>query len=112
MTTTHRDGTRPNPPLLGSLAYLVLNLPIGIGAFVFVVTTLSLGIGTAIIWVGVAVLALAVLAMRGLATLERLMASVGGQVGFLEGIGLSGILGGKAGFSPKTLLVPLLFIVL
>jgi hypothetical protein len=72
MTTTHRDGTRPNPPLLGSLAYLVMNLPIGIGAFVFVVVTLSVGVGTAIIWVGVAVLALSVLAMRGLTTLERM----------------------------------------
>jgi hypothetical protein len=72
MTTTHRDGTRPNPPLLGSVAYLVMNLPVGIGAFVFVAVTLSVGLGTAIIWVGVAVLALSILAMRGLATLERL----------------------------------------
>jgi hypothetical protein len=72
MTTTHRDGTRPNPPLLGSLAYLAMNLPIGIASFVFVVTTVSVGVGTAVIWVGVAVLALAFLAMRGLASLERI----------------------------------------
>jgi hypothetical protein len=71
-TTTHRDGTRPNPPLLGSLAYLAMNLPIGIGSFVFVVTAVSVGVSTVIIWVGVAVLALAVLVMRGLASLERL----------------------------------------
>jgi hypothetical protein len=70
MTTT--DGTRPNPPLLGSLAYLVMNLPVGIGSFVFVVVAMSVGIGTAIIWVGVAVLAVGVLVMRGLANLERL----------------------------------------
>jgi hypothetical protein len=72
MTTTHRDGTRPNPPLLGSIGYLLMNLPVGIASFVFVVVTVSVGVGTAIIWVGVAVLALGVLVTRGLAGLERL----------------------------------------
>jgi hypothetical protein len=72
MTTTHRDGTRPNPPLLGSIAYLAMNLPIGIASFVFVVVTMSVGAGTAVIWVGLAVLAIGVLGMRGLASLERL----------------------------------------
>jgi hypothetical protein len=72
MTTTHRDGTRPNPPLLGSLAYLAMNLPIGIGTFVFVVATMSLGVSTLIIWVGLAVLALSILVMRGLTSLERM----------------------------------------
>ena len=70
--TTERDGSRPNPPLLGSLAYLVMNLPIGIASFVFVVTTLSVGVGTVVIWVGLAVLAISVLGMRGMAALERL----------------------------------------
>jgi len=69
--TTERDGTRPNPPLLGALVYLLMNLPIGIASFVFVVTTLSLGAGTLIIWVGLAVLAVAVLAWRGFAQVER-----------------------------------------
>ena len=72
MTTTHRDGTRPNPPLLGSLAYLVMNLPIGIGSFVLVVVSMSVGLGTVVIWVGVAVLAVALLVMRGLTGLERM----------------------------------------
>jgi len=71
-TTTERDGSRPNPPLFGSLAYLVMNLPIGIASFVFVVTSLSVGVGTAIVWVGVAVLALSALVMRGMASLERM----------------------------------------
>ncbi|MGB3443106.1 MAG: sensor domain-containing protein [Actinophytocola sp.] len=71
-TTTERDGSRPNPPLLGALAYLVMNLPIGIASFVFVVTTMAVGVSTVIIWVGLAVLAVAVLGMRGMATLERL----------------------------------------
>jgi hypothetical protein len=68
---TERDGTRPNPPVLGSLAYLVLNLPVGIAGFVFVVTALSVGLSTAIIWVGVPVLALAMLTWRAAARLER-----------------------------------------
>ncbi|TDV42145.1 sensor domain-containing protein [Actinophytocola oryzae] len=72
MTTTHRDGTRPNPPLLGSLAYLVMNLPIGIGSFVFVVTSTFLGLGTVVIWVGLAVLTVGMLAMRGMTGLERM----------------------------------------
>jgi hypothetical protein len=72
MTTTERDGIRPDPPLLGSLAYLVMNLPIGIASFVFVVTSVSVGAGTVIIWVGLAVLALAVLVWRGAAQLERM----------------------------------------
>lgn len=71
-TTTERDGSRPNPPVLGSLAYLVMNLPIGIASFVFVVTSLSVGVGTAIIWVGVGILAVAMLIWRGAAGLERL----------------------------------------
>jgi putative sensor protein len=70
--TIERDGSRPNPPVLGALAYLLLNLPLGIAGFVFVVVTMSVGISTAIIWVGVGILAVALLAYRGLATLERL----------------------------------------
>ncbi|HEY7597740.1 MAG TPA: sensor domain-containing protein [Actinophytocola sp.] len=69
--TTERDGTRPNPPLLGALLYLVMNLPIGIASFVFVVTMLSVGVGTVIVWVGLAVLAIAVLVWRGFAQAER-----------------------------------------
>ena len=68
---TERDGTRPNPPVAGSLAYLVLNLPVGMAAFVFLVTMVSVGVSTAIIWVGVPVLAIALLVWRGAARLER-----------------------------------------
>ena len=66
-----RDGTNPNPPVLGSLAYLVMNLPVGIGSFVFLVTAVSVGVSTAIIWVGVPVLMVALLVWRGAASLER-----------------------------------------
>lgn len=68
---TERDGTKPNPPVLGSLAYLLLNLPAGIAGFVMVVTMLSLGVSTVIIWVGLPVLMLAILLTRGFARLER-----------------------------------------
>jgi hypothetical protein len=68
---TERDGTRPNPPLLGSLAYLVMNLPLGIASFVFAVTTLTVGVSTVVIWVGLAVLAVSMLVTRGFAALER-----------------------------------------
>ncbi|OLF14840.1 sensor domain-containing protein [Actinophytocola xanthii] len=70
--TTESDGTQPNPPLLGSITYLVMNLPIGIASFVFVVTSAAVGLSTVIIWVGVAVLALATLVWRGAAQLERM----------------------------------------
>jgi hypothetical protein len=66
-----RDGTRPNPPVVGALAYLLLNLPVGIVSFVFVVTMLAVGVATAVIWIGVPVLAVAVLAWRAGAQLER-----------------------------------------
>jgi hypothetical protein len=69
--TTERDGTRPDPPVFGSLAYLVMNLPIGIASFVFVVTMLAVGAGTVIVWVGLGVLAVAMLAWRGFAQAER-----------------------------------------
>jgi Putative sensor len=69
--TTERDGTRPDPPLFGSLAYLVMNLPIGIASFVFVVTTMAVGMGTVIVWVGLGVLAVSMLVWRGFAQVER-----------------------------------------
>ncbi|MCT2588212.1 sensor domain-containing protein [Actinophytocola gossypii] len=70
--TTDRDGTQPDPPLWGSLAYLVLNLPIGIASFVFVVTMTSVGLSTVVIWVGLVVLAVAAVVWRGAAQLERM----------------------------------------
>ncbi|MEU6645868.1 sensor domain-containing protein [Saccharomonospora sp. NPDC046836] len=64
----HR-GNRPS--VGGSAAYLLLNLPVGIIGFVFLVTTLTVGVSTAIIWVGLPILALAILGTRGGARLER-----------------------------------------
>lgn len=68
---TESDGTRPNPPVLGALAYLMLSMPLGIATFTMVVTLLSVGVSTVIIWIGLPVLAAAVLLWRGTARLER-----------------------------------------
>ena len=58
-------------PLAGSIAYLLLGWPIMLFAFVMVVTFTALGIGTAVIWVGLPILAFALLMARGFATMER-----------------------------------------
>jgi hypothetical protein len=65
------DGTTPRPPVAGSLVYLVMNLGVGIAAFTALVTLFAVGIGTAVVWVGLPVLALAVLLCRGGAQVER-----------------------------------------
>ncbi|TFV91306.1 sensor domain-containing protein [Blastococcus sp. CT_GayMR16] len=51
--------------------YVLVSFPVAIAAFVVLVTGLSLGVGLLVVWVGVAVLAAALLAARALATLER-----------------------------------------
>ncbi|GAB3474383.1 sensor domain-containing protein [Amycolatopsis cihanbeyliensis] len=73
MTTANvaHGGTHQRPPFGGSLAYLLMNMPLGIGCFVTLVTLSSVGLGTAIIWVGIPVLALGVLLCRGGARVER-----------------------------------------
>jgi signal transduction histidine kinase len=51
--------------------YALVSFPVAIAAFVLVVTGFALGVGLLAVWVGVAVLAAALLAARGFATLER-----------------------------------------
>ena len=65
------DGTRPNPPLLGSLVYLLLNLPAGIASFIVIVPMVTVGLGMTVIWVGVPVLMTVVLLGRAAAGVER-----------------------------------------
>lgn len=65
------DGSRSRTPIVGSVLYLLMNLPLGIASFVLLVTLVSVGFGTAVIWVGVPVLAFALLLARGLAKVER-----------------------------------------
>ncbi|WP_189136083.1 sensor domain-containing protein, partial [Wenjunlia tyrosinilytica] len=71
----HLVPTALRAPLEGrtwrELVYLLLNLPVGIAAFVWTVTMVSLGAGLLITFVGVPVLALALLGCRGLGVIER-----------------------------------------
>lgn len=77
-TTTPADaGRRPRrlPARLRQLGvdtgYTLAAFPVAIAAFVVVVTGLAAGVGLLIVWVGVAVLAVTLLAARGFAAVER-----------------------------------------
>jgi len=65
------DGTHPRPHLAGAFAFLLLSFPLGTAWFVMLVSLISVGVGTAIVWIGLAVLAFAVLLWRGGAQVER-----------------------------------------
>jgi hypothetical protein len=62
---------RRDPPFGGSVVFLLMNLPLGIAAFVVLTSFAAAGLGTAVVWVGVGLLALLVLAVRGAARVER-----------------------------------------
>jgi putative sensor protein len=64
-------GERRDPPFGGSLVFLLMNLPLGVLAFGLLTSFTAAGLGTAVVWVGVGLLALVVLAVRGAARLER-----------------------------------------
>jgi hypothetical protein len=64
-------GERRDPPFGGSVVFLLLNLPWGVVAFVVLVSFTAAGLGTAVVWLGVGLLAVLVLAARGAARLER-----------------------------------------
>jgi hypothetical protein len=66
-----RELSRSDPSFGGSLVYLLMNLPMGIIAFTLLVSFISLGVGTVVVWLGLPVLALVVLAVRGAARMER-----------------------------------------
>ncbi|MCG3757355.1 sensor domain-containing protein [Amycolatopsis sp. Poz14] len=66
-----RSFGRRTPPLGGALAYLLLNLPIGILSFTLIVTLGSAGLGTIVVWLGVPLLALLVLFARTAGRVER-----------------------------------------
>jgi Putative sensor len=57
-----------------NVLYLLMAFPLGTFYFVLLVTALSVGLGTVIIWIGIPILFLTYLAIRGLAALERVMA--------------------------------------
>lgn len=62
---------RRDPSFGGSVVYLLMNLPLGVVAFSVLVAFVSAGVGTAVVWVGVGLLGLVVLAVRGAGRLER-----------------------------------------
>lgn len=59
------------PPFTNTLVYLLLSLPLGIVYFVVVVTGLAMSAGTLIIWLGVPILLIVLLLVRGMAEVER-----------------------------------------
>ncbi|MDT7805246.1 MAG: hypothetical protein QOI78_8679 [Actinomycetota bacterium] len=62
---------RRDPPFGGSVVFLLMNLPLGVAAFALLTSFTAAGLGTAVVWVGVGLLAVLVLAVRGAARMER-----------------------------------------
>ncbi|WP_103348231.1 sensor domain-containing protein [Amycolatopsis sp. CA-128772] len=62
---------RRDPPFGGSVVFLLMNLPLGVLAFGVLTSFTAAGVGSAVVWVGVGLLAVLVLAVRGAARLER-----------------------------------------
>jgi hypothetical protein len=62
---------RRDPPFGGSVVFLLMNLPLGVVAFALLTSFAAAGLGTAVGWVGVGLLAVLVLAVRGAARMER-----------------------------------------
>ena len=56
---------RRDPPFGGSVVFLLMNLPLGVVAFALLTSFTAAGLGTAVVWVGVGLLALLVLAVTG-----------------------------------------------
>ena len=55
----------------GSVVYLLLSMPLGICFFVITVVGLSVGLGTLVIWIGLPILFGTLVAIRGMAAIER-----------------------------------------
>ena len=71
METMYRQENRPKVRLINAIMYLILALPLGILYFTWVIVGLSFGLGTLIIWVGIPILALTLISIRGMVWLER-----------------------------------------
>lgn len=59
-----------------AILYLFLSFPLGLIYFILTIVLLSVGVSTVIIWVGLPLLLLMLLMLRGIAKLERDMAAV------------------------------------
>ncbi len=77
MTTSTRAGTAParSAGLLRRLGrdtqYILIGFPLGLIALVLSMTGFFLGLGLSVVWIGLPVLMVVMLVVRGLATLER-----------------------------------------
>jgi len=67
--------TTARSSLMGSFVFLMLSLPLGIFYFVFTVTGIALGTGMLVIWVGLPILFITLLCVRGMAEIERRLVS-------------------------------------
>ncbi len=63
------------PGIMGSFVFLIVSFPLGLLYFIVTVTGLSVGLGTIVIWVGLPILLITLLCVRGLAEIERRMVS-------------------------------------
>lgn len=57
--------------VIGSFVFLIISLPLGLLSFIVTVTGLSVGLGTMVIWLGLPILWLTLLCVRGMAEVER-----------------------------------------
>lgn len=60
---------------MGSFVFLMLSYPLGLLYFLVVVIGLSVGLGTIVIWIGLPILFITLLCVRGMAEIERRMVS-------------------------------------
>ncbi|GCE18348.1 sensor domain-containing protein [Dictyobacter kobayashii] len=71
--TPQRRTTIPNT--LGNMLYLLLSFPLGLIYFILMIVGLSVGLGTIVVWIGLPILLLTLLGIRGVAIIERDMAA-------------------------------------
>ncbi len=61
--------------IMGNLVFLLLALPLGLIAFQITVIGLSVGLGTLVVWIGLPIVFVTLLIIRGMAEIERRMVS-------------------------------------
>ncbi len=59
------------PQTYRNILYLLASFPLGLCYFIFLITALSVGVSTLIVWIGIPILLLTVVAWWGLAAFER-----------------------------------------
>jgi len=64
-----------SPSTWRSVAYLVFGLPLGIASFVYAVSMLTVSVSLVIVWVGVPLLLMTLVSLRGLGAFERRLAN-------------------------------------